>query len=59
VKGEQNNFYGLPIFFCNHKFHKIENYFIFEKVHKEFEPIEKEFLIQQEQIVTKFEEIWA
>jgi hypothetical protein len=29
-------------FFCSHKFHKIENYFIFEILKKKFGPIFKE-----------------
>ncbi len=33
-----------PNFFCNHKYHKIKNDFIFEQVKKNFGPIyEKEF----------------
>jgi hypothetical protein len=31
-----------PIFFCRHKYHKIENYLIFKLVKKEFGPIYKE-----------------
>ncbi len=30
-------------FFCSHKFHKIENYLIFEMLKKEFGPFFKEF----------------
>jgi hypothetical protein len=41
-KGEGKFF--LSYLFCSHEFHKIENYFIFEKVGtRKFEPIDKEF----------------
>jgi hypothetical protein len=39
-------------FFCSHKFHKIENYFIFEMLKKTFGPVFKEF-------DTKLSKIWV
>jgi hypothetical protein len=36
--GEKNL---LPYFFCSHKLHKIENYFIFEMLKKKIGPVLK------------------
>jgi hypothetical protein len=51
---------SCQIFFCSHKFHKIENYFIFEmlkkKIRASFQRI-IEFFIQR--FVTNFSKIWV
>jgi hypothetical protein len=40
-RGEKICFFHT--FLCSHKFHKIENYFIFEVLKKKFGPIFKEY----------------
>ncbi len=49
----------LSYIFWNHKFYKIEYYFISEQVQKKFEPIDKEIIFFTQKIVTKLSEIWA
>jgi hypothetical protein len=53
-RGVKKNSYHT--FFCGHKFHKIENYFIFEKLQKKIGPIFKTFT---QKFATTLSKIWV
>jgi len=56
-RGEKNNF--CLIFFCGHKFHKIDNYFIFEMPKKKFwASFQRITELLNQKFVTKLSKIW-
>jgi hypothetical protein len=49
----------VVILFCSHKFHKIENYFIFEMLNKKFSAnFQRIIELFTQKIVTKLSKIW-
>jgi hypothetical protein len=57
-RGEKK-FVVIP-FFCSHKFHKIENYFIFEMLKKKFwANFQRIIELFTQKIVTKLSKIWV
>ncbi len=57
-EGEKKNF--CHTFFCSHKFHKIENYFIFDMLNKKIWPNFPRIIeVFTQKIVTKPSKIWV
>jgi hypothetical protein len=60
TKGRGEKKVSCHSFFCNHKFHNIENYFIYEKLKKNISTnFQRIIELYNKKIVTKLSKIWV